>query len=194
MINVVIFASGSGTNAENIVRHFVGSEVVNIAAVFTNNPRAGVLGRMDNLRIPCRVFSREQWHEPVEIVNELRRLGTNLIVLAGFLSIVQKTIIDAVDGNIINIHPSLLPLYGGKGMWGMHVHRAVLQAGDTESGITIHYVSEEVDGGTIICQRRCPVFPNDTPESLAERVHSLEYEALPDVIERFAAKQVLPCK
>lgn len=185
-INIVIFASGNGTNAENIVRHFAGSDTVKVAAMFTGNPRAGVIERMSRYGVPCRIFSREQWNDPTDIVNELHRLETRLIVLAGFLSVVKKEIIDAVGGNIINIHPSLLPRHGGKGMWGMHVHRAVLEAGDTESGITIHYVTEEIDGGAILCQRRCPVMPGDTPESLAQRVHQLEYEALPGVIATLA--------
>lgn len=188
MTNIVIFASGTGTNAENIARHFADSDVVNVAALFTGNPRAGAIGRMERYGVMCRVFSREQWNSPTEIVDELRRLDTCLIVLAGFLSMVHKPIIDAVGGNIINIHPSLLPRHGGKGMWGMNVHRAVLDAGDQESGITIHYVTEEIDGGAIICQRRCPVMPGDTPESLAERVHQLEYEALPEVIGQLAAR------
>lgn len=188
MTNIVIFASGTGTNAENIARHFADSDVVNVAALFTGNSRAGAIGRMERYGVPCRVFSREQWNNPAEIVDELRRLDTRLIVLAGFLSMVHKPIIDAVGGNIINIHPSLLPRHGGKGMWGMNVHRAVLDAGDQESGITIHYVTEEIDGGAIICQRRCPVMPGDTPESLAERVHQLEYEALPEVIGQLAAR------
>ena len=188
MTNIVIFASGTGTNAENIARHFADSDVVNVAALFTGNPRAGAIERMERYGVPCRVFSREQWNNPTEIVDELRRLDTRLIVLAGFLSMVHKPIIDAVGGNIINIHPSLLPRHGGKRMWGMNVHRAVLDAGDQESGITIHYVTEEIDGGAIICQRRCPVMPGDTPQSLAERVHQLEYEALPEVIGQLAAR------
>lgn len=188
MVNIVIFASGNGTNAENIARHFAGSKLVKVAALFTGNPRASAIERMARYDVPCRVFSREQWNCPDEIVDELRRLDTRLVVLAGFLSMVHKPIIDAVDGNIINIHPSLLPRHGGKGMWGMNVHRAVLEAGDCCSGITIHYVTEVVDGGAIICQRRCPVLPDDTPEALAERVHQLEYEAFPAVIEQLAEK------
>lgn len=188
MVNIVIFASGNGTNAENIARHFAGSNSVKVAALFTGNPRAGAIERMSRYGVPCRIFSREQWNNPVEIVDELKRLDTRLIVLAGFLSMVHKPVIDAVGGNIINIHPSLLPRHGGKGMWGMNVHRAVLEAGDRESGITIHYVTEEIDGGTIICQHRCPVLPGDTPEELAMRVHALEYEAFPAVIEQLAAQ------
>lgn len=188
MKNIVIFASGTGTNAENIARHFAGSDTVKVAALFTGNRRAGAIERMVPYGVPCYFFTREQWNNPTEIIDELRRLDTHLIVLAGFLSMVGKPIIDAVGGNIINIHPSLLPRHGGKGMWGMNVHHAVLEAGDKESGITIHYVTEVVDGGTIICQRRCPVLPGDTPESLATRVHRLEYEALPAVIEQLAAQ------
>ena len=188
MINIVIFASGNGTNAENIARHFADSGTVKVAAMFTGNPRAKAIDRMNRYGVPCRIFTREQWNDPIEIVDELKRLDTHLIVLAGFLSVVQPAIIDAVGGNIINIHPSLLPRHGGKGMWGMHVHRAVLESGDQESGITIHYVTEEIDGGAILCQRRCPVLPGDTPETLAERVHALEYEALPTTIEQLAAQ------
>ena len=130
MKNIVIFASGTGTNAENIARHFAGSDTVKVAALFTSNRRAGAIERMAPYGVPCYFFSREQWNNPTEIIDELRRLDTHLIVLAGFLSMVGKPIIDAVGGNIINIHPSLLPRHGGKGMWGMNVHRAVLEAGE----------------------------------------------------------------
>lgn len=186
MVNIVIFASGNGTNAENIARYFAGSGSVRVAALFTGNPHAGAIERMSRYGVPCRIFTREQWNCPTDVVDELRRLDTRLVVLAGFLSMVRKPIIDAVGGNIVNIHPSLLPRHGGKGMWGMNVHRAVLEAGDGESGITIHYVTEVVDGGSIICQRHCPVLPGDTPETLAERVHQLEYETFPAVIEQLA--------
>lgn len=189
MKNIVIFASGNGTNAENIARHFADSDTVKVVALFTGNPKAKVLARMERLGVPCRIFSREQWNCPTDIVNELKRLDTHLVVLAGFMSVVRNEIIDAVAGNIINIHPSLLPRHGGKGMWGMNVHRAVLQSGDTESGITIHYVTEKIDGGTILCQRSCPVLPGDTPEELAQRVHALEYEAFPAVIEQLCNSQ-----
>lgn len=188
MINIAIFASGKGTNAENITRHFMNSDTVNVAALFTGNPKAGVLAKMERYGVPCYIFSREQWNSTTDIVNELHRLDIRLIVLAGFMSMVHTPVIEAVNGNIINIHPSLLPKFGGKGMWGMNVHKAVIEAGETESGITIHYVTDEIDGGTILCQRQCPVMPDDTPESLAMRVHELEYEAFPTVIEQLAAK------
>lgn len=182
MYNIAIFASGDGSNAENIARHFAASTTARVKCVLSNKSEAGVHRRMERLGIPSLTFAKQQWLEGTEIADFLKSEEIDLIVLAGFLSLVQPPIIDAFPGRIINIHPSLLPKFGGRGMWGMNVHRAVLEAGERESGITIHYVNNEMDCGDIILQAHCPVAPDDTPETLCARVHALEYLHYPTVI------------
>ena len=179
---VAIFASGSGSNAENIIRFFSGEKNVIFPFILSNKSDAFVKNRAEKLNIPFIFFTKEQWING-EILNLLKNEGIDLIVLAGFLLKVPSELIEAYPKKIVNIHPSLLPKYGGKGMFGHHVHEAVLAAGDAESGITIHYIDEHYDEGAVILQVKCPVLPDDTPDTLASRVHQLEYEHFPVVIE-----------
>lgn len=183
MKNIAIFASGNGSNAENIARYFTLNECnVAIKCVLSNNELAQVHERMKPFGIPSITLSAEIWNEGKAIAEYLKSENIDLIVLAGFMKILKAPIVDAFPNKIINIHPSLLPKFGGKGMWGINVHRAVIEAAEKHSGITIHYVNTKVDDGNIIFQAKCPVFPTDTPELLAERVHKLEYEHFPKVI------------
>ena len=182
--NIAIFASGEGSNALAIAQYFAGRRDVTIKILLSNREGAGVHAKMQSMNIPTVTFTREQWQQADEILDLLHANDIDLIVLAGFLCIIPESIISAYEHRIINIHPSLLPRHGGPGMWGHHVHQAVIDAGDTQSGITIHHVTTEVDGGEIIFQASCPVMPNDTPDTLAERVHSLEHVHFPFVVEQ----------
>jgi len=184
MKHIVIFASGAGTNAENIIRYFSNEKKAKVSLVLSNKPQAKVLVRAAALGVDSVFFDRRQFYETGEVQLMLRDRKTDLIVLAGFLWLVPQPIIDEYRGRIINIHPALLPLFGGMGMYGERVHRAVLDAGCTESGITIHYVNEEYDSGDIIFQARCPVLPDDNSDALASRVHELEYRHYPEVISK----------
>ena len=184
MKRIAIFASGSGTNAENLIRHFRTNKAGRVELVLTNRPSAGVIGRARSLDVETVVFNREQFYQTGEILALLRERGIDFVVLAGFLWLVPSDILDAYEGRVVNIHPALLPGYGGKGMYGHHVHEAVLASGDTESGITIHYVNRAYDEGAIIFQAFCPVLEDDTPDSLASRIHTLEYEHFPREIEK----------
>ncbi len=184
MKHIVIFASGAGTNAENIIRYFSNEKEAKVSLVLSNKPQAKVLVRAAALGVDSVFFDRRQFYETGEVQLMLRDRNTDLIVLAGFLWLVPQPIIDEYRGRIINIHPALLPLFGGMGMYGERVHRAVLDAGCTESGITIHYVNEEYDSGDIIFQARCPVLPDDDTDALASRVHELEYRHYPAVISK----------
>jgi len=183
MKNIAIFASGSGTNAENIAEYFKTNQDICIKLILSNKPDAIVLKRAETYGIPTFVFNRHQFCQTEDVLNILKKNEISLIVLAGFLWLVPENILRAYPGRIINIHPALLPKYGGKGFYGMIVHESVIRSGDKESGITIHYVNEIYDSGQIIFQARCPVEPDDTPESLARKVHQLEYEYFPVVIE-----------
>lgn len=184
MKRIAIFASGEGSNAEAIVKYFSRHSDIKVEMVLSDRVSAGVHDRMDALSIPSTAFTKDLWNDGAQIIDLLQKKSIDLIVLAGFLAIIPAQIITAYSGRIINIHPSLLPRHGGMGMWGMNVHRAVLEAGDNKSGITIHYVEPEVDGGKIIEQYECDVLPNDTAEMLANRVHQLEYFHYPRVIEQ----------
>lgn len=183
MKNVAIFASGSGTNAENIARYFSKSETVKVAVVLSNNKNVGVHARVNNWGIPSFVFSRDEFVEGTPILAKLAEYQIDLIVLAGFMNKISDALLTAYPGKIINIHPALLPKHGGKGMYGMHVHEAVVAAGEKESGITIHYINENYDEGDIIFQAKCEVLPADTPEEVATKVHALEYAHYPHVID-----------
>ncbi len=185
---MAIFASGAGTNAQNLIEHFNKTFDKNIVLVVTNNPGAYVIHRAGELGVPCKVFDRQDFREG-HVLKELEQNKVNFIILAGFLWLVPANILRAYPGRIVNIHPALLPQYGGKGMYGHHVHEAVISHGDKESGITIHYVNEEYDKGDIIFQARCPVMPHDTPDTLAQRVHQLEYRYYPRVVEQMLDKQ-----
>lgn len=180
---IAIFASGSGTNAERIMSHFSNHELFEVSVVLSNKPEAFVLERAAKFSVATRIFDRETFYEGSEIQDFLTGLEIDLIVLAGFLWLIPADLIRAFPDRIINIHPALLPKYGGKGMYGRHVHEAVIANGEKESGISIHYVNEVYDDGKIIFQGKCEVKQGDTPESLAERIHSLEYEHFPGVVE-----------
>jgi phosphoribosylglycinamide formyltransferase 1 len=181
---IAIFASGSGTNAENIIRYFNFGKLARVDLVLTNNRNAYVIDRAKQLLVDCRIFDRQTFYHTDEILNLLNTRGIDLIVLAGFLWLVPDNILKSYPGRIINIHPALLPKYGGKGMYGHIVHDAVIQSGDKESGITIHYVNEKYDEGAIIFQARCNVIPGSSADDLAARVHELEYRHYPKVIEK----------
>ena len=182
MKHIAILASGNGTNAENIIRYFSNDKNAKVTLVLSNKPQAKVLDRAAALGVDAFFFDRTQFYETGEVLMMLRRRETDLVVLAGFLWLVPEEVTEAFRGRIVNIHPALLPAFGGKGMYGDRVHRAVLESGSTESGITIHYVNEVYDSGDIIFQARCPVLPGDDVDSLASRVHALEYEHYPRVI------------
>lgn len=182
-IRIAILASGNGTNAENIIRYFQERRTAQVALVITNRPTAFVLQRAGNLGVPALCFSKEEWADGRPVLDALRANNIGFVVLAGFLLRIPANLIQAYPHRMVNIHPALLPKFGGKGMYGDHVHRAVLAAGETESGITIHYTDERYDEGTIICQYRCPVLLDDTPDTLAARIHQLEYAHYPRVIE-----------
>ena len=183
MKRIAIFASGEGSNAEAIVEKFAKNDNLQVSVVLSNRVGAKVHERMNRLGVPSITFDKQQWTEATPIVEFLQKKKIDLIILAGFLAIIQPPIINAFKDKIINIHPSLLPKYGGSGMWGMNVHREIIANKEEKSGITIHYVNAEVDGGEIIAQYECEVNKDDTPESLAERVHQLEYKYYPEVIE-----------
>ena len=180
---IVLFASGSGSNVENIVNYFSENSSIGIKAVLTNKLDAQVLDRCDRLNINALYFNKHAFLKSDCVLTILKSLNPDLIVLAGFLWRVPENIIDAFPNKIINIHPALLPKYGGKGMYGMNVHNAVKENGETETGITIHYVNANYDEGAIIKQVKTPVFEGDTPENIAGKVHQLEYEHFPNVIE-----------
>lgn len=182
MIKIAIFASGSGSNAENIVNYFRDKGILEVAVIVSNNPNAFVLERAHRLGIESVVFNKAEM-ECAVVANFLQNIGVEWIVLAGYLLKIPQNLIEAFDGRIVNIHPALLPKFGGKGMYGDRVHQAVVDAGDKESGITIHYVNENYDEGATIFQARCEVLPNDSAVDVAAKVHSLEYEYFPKVIE-----------
>ncbi len=184
-----MLASGNGSNAQRIAEYFSATDGVRIPLILSNNAKSYVHERAIKLGIPSAVFSRNALYNTDEVLNILIDHNPSLIVLAGFLWLIPEKIIARFPRRIINIHPALLPKYGGKGMFGHHVHEAVLASGDTESGITIHYVDLVYDRGDIIFQKRCPVFPTDTPDELARRVHELEYSYYPLVIDRLLHNQ-----
>ena len=181
--NIAIFASGSGTNAENIIRYFQKKRSAVVQLVLSNKKDAYVLERAKCLNVSCRYFPKNDWEEGSEILSLLKAHEIELIVLAGFLLKIPDLLLQAYPHRIINIHPALLPKYGGKGMYGDRVHEAVVAAGEKETGITIHYIDEEYDKGEILFQATCPVLPTDTPEEVATKVHALEYEHYPQVID-----------
>jgi phosphoribosylglycinamide formyltransferase-1 len=182
-VRLAIFASGNGSNAQRIIDHFRDHAQIEVALVVCNKPGAGVIDRAAAAGIPVLQIERERFLKGDAYLPGLREAGIGFIVLAGFLWKLPPVLIAAFPQRIVNIHPALLPAYGGKGMWGHHVHAAVLEAGEAESGITIHYVDEHYDHGAHLLQVRCPVLAGDTPESLAARVHDLEHQWFPKVIE-----------
>lgn len=187
MKNIAIFASGNGTNAEQLVHHFAHHAKARVALILTNRSSAFVLQRAERLGVPAYFFHKEQWAEGTEIIEILRRYEIDFVVLAGFLARVPDCVLQRFPQRMVNIHPSLLPKFGGKGMYGDRVHQAVLDAGEKESGITIHYTNQHYDEGAIICQERCPVLPDDTFDTLAARVHQLEYAHYPRVVDELVS-------
>jgi len=186
---IAVFASGNGSNAQRIAEYFVGTGLLEISAIYCNNPDAFVLHRAKSLEIPSILFNKDTFYNSTTVLEDLKSRETDWIVLAGFLWLIPDYILQAFPNRIINIHPALLPKYGGKGMYGLKVHQAVITAGDPESGITIHYVNEHYDEGDIIFQARCIINKEDTPEKLAAKIHELEYEHFPVVIGRLVAER-----
>jgi len=184
MRNIAIFGSGSGTNAENIIHFFAKSSAVRIAVVLSNKKEAGIHDRARNLGVPSFSFTLAEFREGTSIIDKLAEFNVDFIVLAGFLPLVSPVIIEAYPNSIVNIHPALLPKFGGKGMYGHYVHEAVVAAKETQTGITVHFVNERYDEGTVIFQAVCEVLPEDTVEEVEKRVHALEYEYFPRVIEQ----------
>jgi len=180
-IRIAVLASGSGTNAQRLIEHFTGHPHAEIVLVGCDQPKAGVVRRAWDLNVMCYLFDGKLLKDGT-VLRELQGQRISLVVLAGFLRLLPAELVRAYAGRIVNVHPSLLPKYGGKGMYGEHVHRAVIAAGEKESGITIHQVNERYDEGEHIFQARCPVLPDDTPGSLAKRIHALEHEHYPRVV------------
>jgi phosphoribosylglycinamide formyltransferase-1 len=184
MKRIAIFASGSGSNAENIFNHFKNSTQVSIAFILTNKYDAYVIQRAHQMKLPVLILNKKQFNEGVLLTAFMKEYNIDLIVLAGFLLLIPKYLIQAFPNKIINIHPALLPKYGGKGMYGMNVHKAVAENNESESGITIHYVNEKYDEGEIILQASTTILATDSPEHIAKKVSKLEYEFYPKAIEK----------
>jgi len=188
MRNIAIFASGSGTNAENIIKYFSTRNTAQVSIVLSNKRQAMVLKRAEALNIRTLFFEHKEFYVTGKVLRYLSLYKIDLIVLAGFLWLVPENIIDNFSGRILNIHPALLPSYGGKGMYGDFVHKSVIDNKEKESGITIHYVNKQYDKGDIIFQSRCKIQKDETPETLAEKVHALEYLHYPRIIEDIVTK------
>lgn len=184
MTKIAVFASGSGSNAENIVNYFLDKPYVDIVLVVSNKKDAYVHERAKKLNIESVTFSKSEFDTTNKVLDYLLQKKVDFVVLAGFLLKVPDNILHAYPDKIINIHPALLPKYGGRGMYGDHVHKAVVEAGETESGITIHYVNENYDEGNIIFQAKCSVLKTDTYDDVAKKVHTLEYMHFPEIIDR----------
>jgi phosphoribosylglycinamide formyltransferase-1 len=184
---IAIFVSGSGSNCENIIKYFETSPLVCCALIVSNKADAFALVRAERLGIPTTVLPKAQLNDPEATMPLLRQYDIDFIVLAGFLPLVPDFLIEAYPKRIINLHPALLPRHGGKGMWGHHVHEAVKAAGDTETGMTVHYVTNVCDGGEIIAQFSVPLSPDDTVDDIAEKEHQLEMAHFPQVIEQVIA-------
>lgn len=186
---IVIFASGTGTNAENIIKFFQKSSQAAVVAVFSNKRSAKVLRKAHNHKIKALHFDRDALYNSNEVLHILQDINPDLIVLAGFMWIFPANIIKKFPDKIINIHPALLPRYGGKGMYGMKVHQKIIENKEKESGISVHYVNEKYDEGEIILQARTEVLEEDTPDSLANKIHQLEYKHFPEVIQQLLEKR-----
>jgi phosphoribosylglycinamide formyltransferase-1 len=183
--NIAIMASGSGSNAEKIIQYFKNHKAINIACVITNNEKAGAIERAEKAHVPSAYFSKEDFEQPNRIMNYLESKQVDYIVLAGFLLKISPEIIAQYPDKIINIHPALLPKYGGKGMYGNHVHESVILNKETESGITIHIVNENYDEGRIIFQAKCAISPQMGAKQLSAKVQQLEHQHFPKIIEEF---------
>jgi len=186
MKRIAIFASGSGTNAENIILYFQKNKKAEVVLVLSNNPNALVLERASSLGVPNKVFDKQQLNDSKWANENLKNL--DLIVLAGFLWKFPEYLLESYKNKVVNVHPALLPKYGGKGMYGMHVHNAVVENKESESGITIHYVNEHYDEGAIIFQAECVVSPTDTPTDVAAKIHHLEMTHFPEVVQQILLK------
>ena len=182
MKKIIVFASGSGTNAENIIKYFAASKIANVVSVFTNNASAKVIERAKNHQIPVKIFSKNELLDR-NVLQKIQEIDPDLIVLAGFLLKFPEHIVEQYPNKIINIHPALLPNYGGKGMYGMHIHRAIVNNKEKETGISIHYVNENYDEGGIIFQQNIALTEDDTPETVAEKIHELEQKHFPEIIQ-----------
>jgi len=186
---IVIFASGSGTNAENIIKYFQNSDIAEVVAVFSNKPTAKALKRAHDLKVKSLCFDREAFYETSDVLHILEDIDPDLIVLAGFLWLFPSKILNKFQNRVINLHPALLPKYGGKGMFGEQVHKSVLENKEKNTGITIHYVNEKYDDGNIIFQTFFEIISNETPSGLAEKIHELEYRHFPEVIQNLLENQ-----
>ncbi len=184
-IKIAIFASGSGTNAERLVNYFKDHDRIEIGQILSNKADAFVLQRAKRLGVPQLVFGKQELYRSEELLHMLHQQQIDAIVLAGFLWLIPKSLIDLYPNKIINIHPALLPAFGGKGMYGIRVHEAVINNGEWRSGITIHLVNEAYDDGAVLAQAECLVNSVDTPETLAQKIHELEYQHFPVVIENY---------
>lgn len=189
MKRIVVFASGSGTNAENLIKYFNKSTIGSVVLVLTNNPQAKVLDRCKTLKVSALSFNRIAIYERQDVLDILKAAQPDLIVLAGFLWKFPENILHQFPNKVINIHPALLPKYGGKGMYGNFVHEAVVANKEVETGITIHYVNEHYDEGAVIFQAKCDVTPSDTSETVASKIHELEMEHFPKVVEKILLSQ-----
>ncbi len=184
MRRIAVWASGSGTNAERLTHYFREKQSAEVAVILSNRPGAYVLERARSLGVHAALFPNAAFRQGSELLAFHQQMRIEYIILAGFLLKVPDSIVEVYEGKIINLHPALLPAFGGRGMYGMHVHRAVIDAGVKESGITIHLVNREYDEGEILFQASCPVMASDTPESLADRIHQLEYLHYPVIVEK----------
>ncbi|MFN4147715.1 MAG: phosphoribosylglycinamide formyltransferase [Runella sp.] len=189
---IAIFASGSGSNAEKIAEYFAENQTVNINLILSNNPQAGVIERARRLHIPVVLFDKSTFYETRQIIELLQNQKIDLVVLAGFMWLIPEPMVRAFPSRILNIHPALLPKFGGKGMYGHFVHEAVVAAKETYSGITIHFVNERYDEGSIIFQATCPVVATDTPDDLARKVQVLEHKHFPRIIEQVLKEKHQP--
>ncbi len=188
LTHIAIFVSGSGSNCENLIRHFEHSDVANCALVVSNKPDAYALTRAERLGVPTAVVCKEELNNPNVMLPLLQKHDINFIVLAGFLPLVPLYLVNAFPRRIINLHPALLPKYGGKGMWGHHVHEAVKAAGETETGMTVHYVTPVCDSGEIIAQFKVAILPSDSADDIAAKEHKLEMEYFPKIVEEVVLK------
>lgn len=185
MQRIAIFASGTGSNAVNIINYFKGHTSIEVALVLSNNANAPVLQKAANAAVETYTFNREALYNTNKVIHKLNTKKIDLIVLAGFMWLIPENLVRQYTNKIMNVHPALLPKYGGKGMYGMHVHHAVKKAAEKETGITIHLVNEEYDKGRILTQAKCAIEEKDTPNTIAQKVHALEYANFPVTIERY---------
>ncbi len=188
MKNIAIFASGGGSNAQKIMEHFENSNNAQVSLIISNKSKAGVIEKAAHQKIPTLILNREEFYKTEDILQKLDTHGIDFLVLAGFLWLVPQYLVKAYKNRIVNIHPALLPKYGGKGMYGINVHRAVHAAKEKESGPTIHFVNEHYDEGGIIFQAKCSIHPTDSPEDIAKKVLALEHRYYAEVIEKVILK------